>query len=41
MASMLVCPSDWVEIMVKPVITCSLCCFNDSGWIIVKPGSYL
>ena len=28
-------PSDLVEIMVKPVVTCSLCRPRDPGWIMV------
>jgi len=34
-------PSDWVEIMVKPVMTCLLCWPSDSRWITIKPGFYL
>jgi len=34
-ASMLVWPSDWVEIMVKHVMMCSLCWPSDSEWIMV------
>ncbi len=31
-------PSDLVEIMVKPIITCLLCWPSDLGWITVNPG---
>ena len=37
MASMLVWPSDMVEIMVKSIIPCLLCWPSDLGWITVKP----
>ena len=40
MASMLVRPSDRVEIMVKHVMMCSLCWSSDPGWITIKPGFY-
>ena len=33
-------PSDLVEIMVKPIISCLLCFPSDLGWITVKPGFY-
>ena len=33
-------PSDLVEIMVKPVITCLLCWPSDMVWIVVNHGFY-
>jgi len=36
--SMLVLPSDQVEIMVNPIMMCSFYWPSDSGWITVKPG---
>jgi len=39
-ASMLVWPSDQVEITVRAVMTCSLCWPSDPGWIIVKHSFY-
>jgi len=38
--SMLVWPSDWVEIMVNTIITCSLCWPSDPGRITLKPSFY-
>ena len=40
MASMLVWPSDPVDIIVNLVITCSLCWPSDPRWIMVKYGFY-
>jgi len=40
MASMLVWPSDWVEITVKLVMMCSLCWPSDPRWITINPGFY-
>jgi len=37
---MLVWPNDRVEIMVKPVMMCSLCWPSDLGWIMVKRSFY-
>ena len=39
-ASMIVWPSDQVEIMVKPVMTSLMCLPSDMGWITVKPDFY-
>jgi len=40
MAYMLVSPSDMVEIMVEPVITCSFYWLSDLGWITVNLDLY-
>jgi len=40
MPSMFIWPSDQVDIMAKPTITCSLCWPNDLGWITIKPNFY-
>jgi len=39
-ASMLIWPSDRVDIIVKPIMKCSLCWPNDLGWITIKPDFY-
>ena len=36
----LFCPSDLVEIMVKPIITCLLCWPSGMVWIAVNSGFY-
>ena len=38
--SMLVWPSDGVEIKVKPSMMCSMCFPSDPAWIMIKPGFY-
>ena len=40
MASMLVWPSDRVDIMVKPIMTCLLCWPSDLRWIMVMTSFY-
>lgn len=39
-ASMIVWPSDRVDIMVKSIMLYSLCWPNDAGWITIKLGFY-